>query len=209
MFGNNVKTFLKVVLVLLGGCMWMLLLCLAEHLPQPKGFQGFSTPTGEILAVAVSLGPPFAACMIVLQRSLRPYRLHAGVRWTGYSILSAVIAVASLFGGNAFTMALGLQLSGPRAPGPGDFTEQDVQNFVKPGQLVEEVTNRFGVPNYTKTNQFNQVVMHFFSGLPDTYGAKTIVIAGEPGYVFAGFDLWSTNGKVMRWRVSDWEKTGR
>ncbi len=96
-----------------------------------------------------------------------------------------------------------------RAPGRGDFTQQDVQRFISAGQPVAEVTNRFGVPEYTKTNQFNQVLMHFHSGLPQTYSPKTVVIAGEPGYVFAGFDLWATNGKVMRWRAGDWEKVGR
>jgi hypothetical protein len=96
-----------------------------------------------------------------------------------------------------------------RAPGPGDFTEQDVQKFITPGQPVAEITNRFGVPTYTRTNQFKQVVMHFRSGLPETYGAKTVVIAGEPGYVFAGFHLWATNDRVMRWSVSDWEKIGK
>ncbi|MGZ4965485.1 MAG: hypothetical protein ACXWC8_23265 [Limisphaerales bacterium] len=96
-----------------------------------------------------------------------------------------------------------------RAPGLGDFTQQDVQKFITPGRPVADVTNRFGVPIYTKTNQFNQIVMRFRSGLPETRGAKTVVIAGEPGYVFAGFTLWSTNGIAMRWSVSDWEKIGR
>ncbi len=85
-----------------------------------------------------------------------------------------------------------------RAPGPRDFTMQDVQKFVTPGRPVVEITNRFGLPLYTKTNQFDQVVMRFRSGLPETRGAKKVVIAGEPGYVFAGFLLWSTNGSAMR-----------
>jgi hypothetical protein len=96
-----------------------------------------------------------------------------------------------------------------RAPGPGNFTEQDVQKFVIPGRPVAQITNRFGVPDSTRTNQFNQVVMHFRSGLPETYSAKTVVIAGEPGYVYAGFHLWATNGRAMRWSVSGWEKIGK
>src|SRR6185312_15354623 len=90
-----------------------------------------------------------------------------------------------------------------RAPGPRDFTDQDVQKFVTPGRPVAEITNRFGGPIYTKTNQLEQVVMRFRSGLPETRGAKSVVIAGKPGYVFAGFLLWSTNGAAMRWMVSD------
>jgi hypothetical protein len=82
-----------------------------------------------------------------------------------------------------------------RAPGPGDFTEQDVQKFITAGQPVAEITNRFGVPDSIRTNQFNQVVMHFRSGLPDTIRTN--------GYVFGGFHLWTTNGKAMRWRTSD------
>ncbi len=96
-----------------------------------------------------------------------------------------------------------------RDPGPGDFTEQDVQKFITPGRPGAEITNRFGVPDSTRINQFNQVVMHFRSGLPETRSAKTRVITGEPGYVFAGFHLWATNGRAMRWSVSSWEKIGK
>ena len=96
-----------------------------------------------------------------------------------------------------------------RAAGAGDFTEQEVQKFITAGRPVAEITNRFGVPDSIRTNQFDQVVMHFHSGLPETYGAKTVVIAGESGYVFGGFHLWVTNGRAMRWSASDWEKIGK
>ena len=85
-----------------------------------------------------------------------------------------------------------------RAPGLGDFTEQDVQNFIAPGRTVAEITNRFGAPDYIRTNQYHQVIMHFRSGLPDTVRTN--------GYVFAGFHLWTTNGIAVRWSTSDWLK---
>jgi len=87
-----------------------------------------------------------------------------------------------------------------RAPGPEDFTEQDVKTFITLGQPVSEITNRFGVPYLTKTNQFNQVIMRFHSGLPDTIRTN--------GYVFAGFHLVATNGTALRWSASEWQKDG-
>jgi len=87
-----------------------------------------------------------------------------------------------------------------RPAGPGDFTERDVQKFITPGQPVAEVTNRFGVPRSITTNQFNQIVMYFHSGLPETIRTND--------YVFSGFHLWSTNEKVMRWRTASYSKIG-
>lgn len=94
------------------------------------------------------------------------------------------------------------------APGPGDFTEQDVQNFVTPGRPLVEITNRFGRPKLTGTNG-QYLIWRFHSGLVETHPTKTIVIAGEPGYVFSDFSLWTSNGSAVKWRVTGWEKIGK
>jgi hypothetical protein len=93
----------------------------------------------------------------------------------------------------------------PRTPGPHDYSEQDVQSFITPGRPLAEITNRFGQPTFLRTNG-EYLVWHFRSGLPETYPAKTVTIAGEPGYSFAGFTLWTTNGQAARWGASDWKK---
>jgi hypothetical protein len=95
-----------------------------------------------------------------------------------------------------------------RAPGPGDFTERDVQKFITPGRPFEEITNRFGQPTLINTNG-QYLIWQFQSGLPETRPVKTEVILGEKGYVFAAFQLWTTNGRAARWRVSCWEKIGK
>ena len=95
-----------------------------------------------------------------------------------------------------------------RAPGPGDFTEEDVHGFITPGRAFEEITNRFGQPMLVNTNG-HYLIWQFRSGLPETHPAKTQVAFGEPGYVFAGFQLWTTNGRAARWRASSWEKIGK
>jgi hypothetical protein len=82
-----------------------------------------------------------------------------------------------------------------RTPGPHDYTEQDVQSFITPGRSLVEITNRFGQPTLLRANG-EYLVWHFRSGLPGTYPAKTVAIAGERGYVFAGFRLWTTNGQA-------------
>jgi hypothetical protein len=94
------------------------------------------------------------------------------------------------------------------APGPGDFTEQDVQSFVMPGRPFVEITNRFGQPKLIGTNG-QYLIWLFHSGLPETHPSNTIVIAGEPGYVFSDFSLWTSNGIAVKWKVTGWEKIGK
>ena len=93
-------------------------------------------------------------------------------------------------------------------PGPGDFTEQDVQSFVTPGRPFTEITNRFGQPKLIGTNG-QYLIWIFHSGLPETHPSHTIVIAGVPGYAFSSFDLWTSNGSAVMWKVSGWEKVGK
>ncbi len=89
-----------------------------------------------------------------------------------------------------------------RAPGPGDFTEGDVQAFVTPGRSYEEITNRFGQPRLVTTNG-DYVVSVFASGLPDTTIARQYV---TKGHVFSGFRVYTIDGKAVKWGVSGWRK---
>jgi hypothetical protein len=89
-----------------------------------------------------------------------------------------------------------------RAPGSGDFTQQDVQAFITPGMPFEQITNRFGQPFLTKT-QGEYLVTEFRSGLPDTTLAKRFE---TNGYVFSSFRLFTKDGKAVRWMPSGFSK---
>ena len=147
------KTLLRVLSVFVSGCLWILLLGITDKLLEGK-LQGWCLPEplDVIAAVGVSLGPPLVACLVALRRTWKLARMPAVPRWGLYLIVSSGLAVGSLFGGNALWTALGLRLPGERAPGPGDFTEQDVESFITPGRPFEEITNRFGQPRLVNTN---------------------------------------------------------
>ena len=123
-------------------------------------------------------------------------RQKKSTKWLPYFV--AVVLATACAGCGLF--------SSGRAPGPCDFTEEDVRNFMKAGRPLAEITNRFGKATLVRTNGIYSV-WHFWSGLPDTHPRQTVVIFGEPGYVFAGFNLWTTNGLATRWGESSWEKT--
>jgi len=84
-----------------------------------------------------------------------------------------------------------------RAPGPGDFTEDDVQQFVTVGRPISEIISRYGKPEFARTNGVYGRY-DFNSGLPETRPGH--------GYIFGGFSVRTKDGKAVDWHVTRWEK---
>jgi hypothetical protein len=77
-----------------------------------------------------------------------------------------------------------------RAP-PPSYGEQDVQEFVRPGRTIAEITNRFGVPAAVVTND-GHVVMLF---------CNPIAFTNREVHPF-GFSASFTNGMIENWKRS-------
>jgi hypothetical protein len=103
------KARLKVVLVFAAGCLWLLLLRFADWKLRDVSWEAIrlSSPWGEIVAVAISLGPPFVASILVLRRSFPLRSLHVALRSLIYSFTAVLFGIGAMLSSHMLASAFG------------------------------------------------------------------------------------------------------
>ena len=116
-----VKTLVKLILAFAAGCLWILILGFIEK-QFPSGPLG---PLGIMAGIGLSLGPPLLGCGVVLYTSWPLRKLQAVLRWAIYLVVSAGLALGSLFGGNAIRIAFSMK--GQSVEARRQYTIQEIQ----------------------------------------------------------------------------------
>ncbi len=103
------KAGLKVVLVFAAGCLWLLLLRFVDWKLSDVSWEAIrlTSPWGEILAIAISFGPPVVATVLVFRRYFPLRSLHVAFRSLIYSLAAVSFGIGAVLGSHALASTFG------------------------------------------------------------------------------------------------------